>query len=601
MLTLTGTYADFTKETYDNGLLFAELGRVHTSYTKWHLCYYYDLKPYYTQIEHVQSCLTQLRRICANLNENTLCSAALNQLQIHFNDIQTEKDQIESFQQYKQRRKRAAPFELIGKISNLLFGILDAETAQAYDKQIHEMEKKSKVFQEIQEDQTTLIRQNTELNQKVFNSFKTNVEELAEKVSELNLTYQNSTNELANQIKFESIAQITLAIILKHDKISGTLMQLLEDAIHGKITSAIPIRALKRNLQSIENNLGENQKLPIDLQNESTYHIFKTVTIRATQMNEKILVELNIPILERETYKLIKTIPIPINIKGNTLIIRPTSEYFLFNKAKTQYIPLPQEELRNCIHNFENTLICTPYSPIRTNEEDICELEILLMMNTDETTTNCDYAVIPTQNYLILINQQDQYYYFVTKPTLVTEECEGKEPKTEKINQNGIIRVEKDCTVITEKIIIKSHNVKNFNHTNLIRPAYGISKQKWNRISEIVKTDIPIQQTNNTTTTLIRDYNEDYQKLIGQTEQQEEKIKAAMELQTIKKEEAKTTTAFIVFAISIGMIIATIVYLTITKIAPLGKMVHSVRETIQIIAQNVRREEEENNETREDL
>lgn len=385
---------EFTEQTQESGLLFAELGKVYTSYTKWHMCYYYDLTPYYAQLQQIGSCVKKMRTICKTLAEQTLCSAVIDQLNIHLDDIDADKYKIDSFHHLNRQKrntqegitnkanskatkriKRNAPFELIGKIENLLFGVMDADTARQYDEKINELQNNANITKELILEQTSIIKQTTQINQKAFQDFAQTVNDLTEKISELGTQTQDSIHELNSQSKFQSITQITLAIIIKHNKISENLMQLLENAIHGRITSTIPIEQLRQNLKTIEQNLSEDQKLPIDLNSESTYHIYKTVAIKATMLNKRILVEVNVPILERDEYKLIKTIPIPIRVQDTTMIIKPNSEYFLFNAEKMHYIPLPEEELRNCLHNFNNELICTPYSPIHNNRDEVCELE----------------------------------------------------------------------------------------------------------------------------------------------------------------------------------------------------------------------------------
>lgn len=98
-------FAEYQEQTINTGLLFAELSKVHTSYTKWHICYYYDLNSYFQQIQQIEICIGKMTKICKTLHDNELCNATIDQLKSHMEDMQQDNTKIESFRQ-RQERKR---------------------------------------------------------------------------------------------------------------------------------------------------------------------------------------------------------------------------------------------------------------------------------------------------------------------------------------------------------------------------------------------------------------------------------------------------------------------------------------------------------------
>lgn len=586
VLLIQQTHTEYQEQTINTGLIFTDLGRVHTSYTKWHICYYYDLNPYFNQIQQLEHCIEKMTTICGTLQENELCITTIEQLKSHMEDMKTDNTKIESFKQRQERKKRA-PFELIGKIQNILYGIMDADSAREYDKKINELQQENNITNQLMQEQTTIVKNTIKLNQNIFNEFRTKINNLTQNIIAATQISQSSLLDATQRINFHGLAQMAMSIIFQHNKISEELMKLLENSLQGKITNTIPLSELKSNLKQIKYSLKENQKLAIDLENESIYHVFKTATLRANMINKRILIEINIPILETDAYKLIKAIPIPITIQKTTVIMKPTSEYFLFNSEKSHYIPLQNDELNNCKHNTNDELICTPYAPIHYDRNDICELELLLTINPHRIFENCNYGIIPTTNYLIQINKQDRYYCFITKPMVISIKCYGKEIDIQKITKNGILKIEKDCVITTENLKLKSHNVKYFNNTKMIEPKYVIDKSRWSKIEKNLEIDNNINIEFNKTTTLIQDYNEDYEKLLQETSGILEKEKDRKILEEIHYDKIREIGSTSTMSIVIIIIIIVIVYLIFKKLIPVGNTVDSLYTIMTEIITNI--------------
>lgn len=64
----------FEPLTYNTGIIYTNMSTVYTYYTKWHLCYYYDLELYYEQINKLEVCVKQLRDICGIMLDKNICN-----------------------------------------------------------------------------------------------------------------------------------------------------------------------------------------------------------------------------------------------------------------------------------------------------------------------------------------------------------------------------------------------------------------------------------------------------------------------------------------------------------------------------------------------
>lgn len=64
----------------------------------------------------------------------------------------------------------------------------------------------------------------------------------------------------------------------------------------------IPAQELKDNVSIIAKTLDLTQTLPLNIEKESIYNLFKSTSIRSTLFNKKIFIELKLPILERDEF-----------------------------------------------------------------------------------------------------------------------------------------------------------------------------------------------------------------------------------------------------------------------------------------------------------
>lgn len=512
---INGIMPSYTPKQDQTGVIFTELAETHLSYTKWHICYYFDLINYYEEIRKLEICIDQMKKICSQLQDNSTCSIIINQFNNHLETIQIESEAIESFSSIKIRSKRA-PFEFIGKIFNMAFGIMGAESARQYDVKSNELQKESVNTEDLMKSQTLLVQRDIKLNNKTFEELKLNIRKLYREIENLANKIGITINDLTYQSKFKDIAQIATLVIMDHNSLAKDLMDTLQNSLDGKISNLVPVKTIREDLKKISLLLTKRQKLPIDINQENTYHLYKVMTVRSTLINKKMLIEIGIPIVEDEKFKLFKAIPIPTSIFNNLVILQPNSKYFLANIENLEYIPLDEEELSNCKHTFDNSLICTPYSPVFRNK-DICELGILTTANLDKICETCSFKIIPRANYMIQINHQDQYYCFVDTLFKIVTNCENNALKIDILNSSGILKIEPNCIITTDELKIRSHNVKYFNDTNVIIPRHNLSALTNQKLYNLTK-NITHSITSNDNIILIQDHAIEFEKLIQESE-----------------------------------------------------------------------------------
>lgn len=97
--------------------------------------------------------------------------------------------------------------------------------------------------------------------------------------------------------------------MIDHNKLSGIIMEILTDDIHGKITEIIAEGELKATFHDIEMGLEPEKKLPNNLENENIYNILKIMSMKSSVISNRIIIELKIPIISDNIYTIYKSVP----------------------------------------------------------------------------------------------------------------------------------------------------------------------------------------------------------------------------------------------------------------------------------------------------
>lgn len=96
-----------------------KVGQINTVNSKWNLVLYYDLTVYYEELAKV---MARIKGECSKLNMfNETCGMVMSVMDRRYEQLVQNIDLFI----HKQHQKRA-PFEFIGSLYNVLFGMMDA-------------------------------------------------------------------------------------------------------------------------------------------------------------------------------------------------------------------------------------------------------------------------------------------------------------------------------------------------------------------------------------------------------------------------------------------------------------------------------------------
>lgn len=353
-----------TFETVDSnpGLIFEQKKNIFLSQDEWKLVYYYDLTQFNQETKKIAAITSTMVKLCNELTERGMpevtrhvCSLTINQLNIHKEHMETRENIIKSFE-IKSKRYRRAPLNFIGSAANYLFGILDEESAEKYNKEINKLKNDVNHQKYLIKEQTTLIEGTLTIHRTVIAEIQQNLISINSFIKDVEAKTNAQLTVLHTITQFNTLATATTLAVMHHEELANKIFNLLSNTIQGKITDIIPFKQMKENLRGITANLNNNLALPVNLDNENPYDIFKFTSILSTLHKEHIIVELTIPIIVNEPWALYRSIPLPIQNKNNCVTINPQHTHFFSDLNHHTYIPANEDSLKKCITGREKIL-----------------------------------------------------------------------------------------------------------------------------------------------------------------------------------------------------------------------------------------------------
>lgn len=392
----------YSPNEHNTGLMFLELTKARVSYDSYTMVYYMDLSNYEDITSHVVHCIKNMKRLC-EIKEVDNCKVMLEQMEEHLVYMRRDETDINAYQQMSKVGRQRRSIEFIGKFYHWAFGLMDAATARKYDAKLqHE----SNRLHTIQKDQISFIKENILANNFSYHALRESIENLNKKVTEIYYDVSQAIPETLIKIETKTdiieLVQIIQSMIIQHRRLSELIIKCVENAINGKISQLVPIKSLSNDLSIIERELPEYQKLPVNLQNENPLHIFKHSSITASLFGKRLLVEITLPVIERELFTVYKLMPIPTVINNSfNVIILPSMDYFLLNNIGNEYIPITETEFSTSVFNINHEKIIKPAENVHLDYHESCELNIFMNPNKEIISRLCNLKIIPRKITLI--------------------------------------------------------------------------------------------------------------------------------------------------------------------------------------------------------
>lgn len=522
----------FTEQEQKMGLSFIRLSNARISYDSYTMLYHLDILNYKQLTLTVEKFLMETSALCTEI-KSPICTSILKHCLKELDDMKRNELDIEAYQQKPSKTKRA--LEFVGNALHWAFGLMPASTAREYSRKIDALNDDSDRFHDILDEQTILIKEVIELNNKTVTDLQIQLGEIRESAHKYATDFLGLASKTATIADFTQGVQLANFIMIQHHKISRQILHCLEDVASGKITQLVPKERLSQDLLRVEELLIENQRLPIDFKSENPLHIFKYSQVSASLFGDRLLLEVTIPIVERESYTVYQIVPTPTKIDNFTIIINPVFQYFLLNNIAKEFIPITYKEYNRGQYNLNGEKILKPAENSRIEFKDNCELSIFFKPTKEVLANLCEVKSIPNANYFVPLNNNDLFYVLINKPIMVTEYCQGRTSKFIEMSKSGVLQLEKECRVVTDKVSLRPRNNYRFESKEILDLGIDTSNITFEGVFEKLNFN-NISLPDSDDSILIQDYTVDFNNLIDKADRIIERNKVDKQLKALKFE-----------------------------------------------------------------
>lgn len=546
-VTCAHTY-EFESQSQESGMIFIPLSKTQFTYTQWNLIYFYELDTYYTESIRFKNCINKLNTICNEQlkhdeSANGACEFIVRQSNEQLADIENDENMIRSYEfPTNHRQKRWAPLVYAGAgwLAHSISSYISHDSARNYAEQIEKLQANSEYQKILSEEQITIMEQTIQLQNKTINDISKDIAYLERKID----SYSDTLNYIRWGQYFSMITEIASGLRDHHKSMTSEILRLISHTTRGEISRLIPIDQLSAHLHLINAQIPKNNELPINLlQNESIYNLFKASQIKSALIDNKIILEMRIPILAQQEYTLFRTIPIPIKNKNETILINTENEMFLTDSSQSTFIPFSEKEYTNCLAANKKELICKHSSPKYSVLFRACEMDILRNKNNAIIPQSCTTKPIFSQNYIIQMPLINKYYIFVHDAIDVNEICEsGDTVKSLSLTSSGFLQIDPDCYMYNEQFTLHGKAFKETDGGIILTPKFNASID--------VNLKPPHIENNNNHQFIHHDYSNEFGKIIHKLQAQKDNV----EKMTIDHSDGNHSSVIIFIIVCITII-----------------------------------------------
>lgn len=571
IITNLTTAIDFEERDYKAGLIFKQISKARVSYESFSIIYHANLAEFFDIKDELGKCLILLKRLCYHEATDS-CNTQISLLSHQITFLIASEQDIELYQpgdmtfhrKSKETKRVKRAWESVGTFLHWAFGVMDADTAREYDKKINELQEETHTLRKIEGDSLLFLKENIVTNNKTFSDIKSYMTKLTNLMDQnLNKTIEVINNKSVLSM-IQQVVNIAQLWISEHNYISNHILKHLEGAVYGKISQLVPKVQFFEDLRTIENMLPDNQRLPIDIYLENPLNIYKYSSTSASIFDRRLMIEINIPRIDTDSYLAYEITTIPVTLNGFPIIILPNMEYVLINQNTAEYIPLSKKEYDTGIFNVNAEKIIKPNENIYNDYENNCEMKIYMDPTEEAVSSLCNVKVLPVTNYFIPIDLRYKYYLYLSTPIKLIEFCQNKPISTQTITTSGMLKISEDCKIRTEKITLRPRLKTTIKSQKIIELRFEIKNITIDKLTnniENITTPLDLKMTESV---LIQDHIKDYSILASKTDEMVEKILTKKRFEEIHYDKIKSyfwiTLMIIVIVIIIVAIVVFILY-----------------------------------------
>ncbi|CAG9808356.1 unnamed protein product [Chironomus riparius] len=242
-------------------------------------------------------------------------------------------------------------------------------------------------------------------------------------------------------------------------------------------TEIIPITEVQKDIKNITLKIEENEELPYHKLMDYYYNLPLNYKIS----EDIIVVEVDVPIVEKDARKLFKIVEIPARNEGKLIMTDVIWKYIAENDNETVVFMTMDVCLKS---QYNGTMyFCKSQSPIKNKNATDCLNNAIAGSKTIDMNL-CKYSAAQTTSLMFIKLNDGEYFYYTPINETLTVTC-GADTIDEILveNTSGIIMLEPECIALTgtyKLITTMRFGPTTQTKINVVRVFFNIDELKEN-------------------------------------------------------------------------------------------------------------------------
>lgn len=458
------------------GLLFEKLGNTHLIFSQWNLVTYYNLTGYTTELLGLLDCIAKIKSLCKPLRtidpRSNSCEMIVLQLNSHMTDINSYNDAL--FPQIPSRTRRSL-VDAGGAALHYVFGVLDQNSADQYDNKIAKIKTDQSYLLELIKNQTLIIETSHHIMRQTNNTLYHQFDMFQHHLNQIDVDANWEKTRSTLNRDLTGLFMYTSLMLTRFKDTQKILLETLSNSKLGVVHPLIlPPKVLRQQLQFIQNHLPTHLSLPKIGHIIDAKTIFLLTQIKSRLNKDKLILEINLPLISTENYQTFKMISVPFKVNTHYVYVTPNLEFLTTNLLRDRYTSMSSDEFKECILTSAGSYVCKPQAPIHTTTgTPVIPCEVKLLNNPTKLPSDCKLTVTNKKKFWIPVIG-NKFVFVLDEQTTVDSICEPNVTHLE-LGGSGTLLIENGCCLRDGDTVIFPKILQNTSVNSSYVPSMNIS------------------------------------------------------------------------------------------------------------------------------
>lgn len=446
-----------------NGLMFRNMGHVYAYKKNWKIVTVITKNKFLKEEKFIQTRIEELENLKLKYKNKNI-DMVLNEFK-RLAEIINEINTIVMGEQPERNKRSVIPIG--GTFVQWLLGNPDEETLLQIFQQIDELRKHNEFTDSITKNNTIYMGKLIDAIEKRNIQANDQINSIIENLSILASNNSAFTNTVLNNDEINMLTQSLTLVIIRYWHYQNKLLDhILSNNLVYIDPELIPLGFLRKTLEKIEENIGNDYMLPWNLlEKRKMVEWYKTIPMKTSIINQNIVIEFIVPVIARNKKLLYEVIPTPFPKNESLVYIEPNAPYIITDEKQTEIGYLDQNEIDKCWKVGEREHVCAGDFPVYIKQTKFIYCELAILLHSEDEENNCIIKTIPKKDIFMKIKNSNQYYFVMINPTNATKICDGKSENIH-LEDTGLLTINDSCSILNTKFEITSQSINVLNRKN---------------------------------------------------------------------------------------------------------------------------------------